>query len=54
MELGAPWHILAVGLPLDFARSPWRTGPQLARRALEAGAFVVAAHPQWYTMTTVM
>ena len=52
MELGAPWHILAVGLPLDFAQSPpEETGPELARRALEAGAFVVAAHPQWFTMT---
>ena len=28
MELGAPWHILAVGLPLDFAPSPLEeTGP---------------------------
>jgi hypothetical protein len=52
MELGAPWHILAVGLPLDFAPSPREeTGPQLAQRALDAGAFVVAAHPQWYAMT---
>lgn len=52
MELGAPWHILAVGLPLDFAPSPLEeTGPDLARRALDAGAFVVAAHPQWFTMT---
>ena len=52
MELGAPWHILAVGLPLDFAPSPsHETGPELARRALDAGAFVVAAHPQWHTMT---
>ena len=52
MELGAPWHILAVGLPLDFAPSPLdETGPELAQRALDAGAFVVAAHPQWFTMT---
>jgi hypothetical protein len=52
MELGAPWHILAVGLPFDFAPSPLaETGPELARRALDAGAFVVAAHPQWHTMT---
>jgi hypothetical protein len=52
MELGAPWHILAVGLPLDFAPSPLEeTGPELALRALETGAFVVAAHPQWHTMT---
>ncbi len=52
MELGAPWHIVAVGLPLDFAPSPLEeTGPQLARRALDTGAYVVAAHPQWHTMT---
>jgi len=52
MELGASWHILAVGLPLDFAPSPpEETGAELAQRALAAGAFVVAAHPQWHTMT---
>ncbi len=52
MELGQPWHILAVGLPLDFAPSPLEEmGPELARRALDAGAFVAAAHPQWFTMT---
>ncbi len=51
-ELGGPWHILAVGLPLDFAPStPLETGPQIARRALDAGAFVAVAHPQWYTLT---
>ena len=52
MELGREWHILAVGLPLDFAPPPpEETGPELARRALDAGAYVVAAHPQWYLMT---
>jgi hypothetical protein len=52
MELGAPWHILAVGLPLDFAPSPpEETGPELAHRALAAGAYVVAPHPQWNSMT---
>lgn len=46
---GELWHILAVGLPLDFARTgPQETGPALARRAREAGAFVGVAHPQWY------
>lgn len=52
MELGNPWHIVAVGLPSDFA--PTReeeTGPELAERALQAGAFVTAAHPQWFAMT---
>ncbi|MFN8565692.1 MAG: hypothetical protein U0703_29595 [Anaerolineae bacterium] len=50
-ELHAPqtltdelWHILAVGLPHDFAPNlPGETGPLLAARALEAGAFVAAA-----------
>jgi len=52
MELGNLWHILAVGLPLDFAHTPpTETGPQLAQRALQAGAFVAAAHPQWFAMT---
>jgi hypothetical protein len=51
-ELGGRWHILAVGLPLDFAApEETETGPQIAARALAAGAFVAAAHPQWYTVT---
>ncbi|MCC9077962.1 CehA/McbA family metallohydrolase [Litorilinea aerophila] len=51
-ELGGLWHILAVGLPLDFAATPEEeSGPELAQRALAAGAFVAAAHPQWYTLT---
>ena len=51
-EAGEFWHILAVGLPLDFA--PWtegETGPQLAARAAAAGAFVGIAHPAWYGLT---
>ncbi len=47
-EVGELWHILAAGLPLDFA--PPRTGepgPQLALRAREVGAFVAIAHPAW-------
>jgi hypothetical protein len=52
MELGNGWHLVAVGLPPDFAPPhPDETGPALARRALEAGAFVAAAHPQWFGMT---
>jgi predicted metal-dependent phosphoesterase TrpH len=51
-ELGGPWHILAVGLPLDFARpQPNERGPELAARARASGAFVAAAHPQWYSLT---
>jgi hypothetical protein len=52
MELGNTWHLVAVGLPFDFAQSPEEeTGPELAARALETGALVVAAHPQWFAMT---
>ena len=51
-ELGQLWHILAVGLPLDFSATPENeTGPELAQRAMNAGAFVAVAHPQWYTLT---
>ena len=56
MENGEIWHILAVGLPDDFAPShtpdfspieDQETGPEIARRAREAGAFVAVAHPEW-------
>jgi hypothetical protein len=48
-HLGELWHILAVGLPLDFERTgEEEDGPALARRAAAAGAFVGIAHPQWY------
>ena len=51
-ERGEKWHILGVGLPLDF--SPNRdgeTGSQLAQRCLDAGAFVAIPHPEWYGLT---
>lgn len=48
---GEIWHILGVGLPADFAPLPGETGPDLARRAQAAGAFVAIAHPQWYGLT---
>ena len=60
MENGEIWHILAVGLPEDFtpANAPafepvegQETGPELARRARDAGAFVTIAHPHWSGMT---
>lgn len=56
MENGEIWHILAVGLPEDFKRpetldfqptDSQETGPELAARAREAGAFVAIAHPEW-------
>lgn len=49
---GEKWHILAVGLPLDFAATaPSETGGDLARRCEAAGAFVAIAHPEWYALT---
>lgn len=45
-EFSSEWHILAVGLSLGFTPSdPAETGPQLARRARAAGAFIGLAHP---------
>ncbi|WP_158971693.1 PHP domain-containing protein [Chachezhania sediminis] len=61
MENGELWHILAVGLPEDFApgNSPHfrpvdgqETGAEIARRARDAGAFVAIAHPEWSGLTT--
>src|SRR4051794_13773626 len=52
LESGDPWHILAVGLPLDFAAPvPGETGPAIATRARAAGAFVGMAHPAWYALS---
>ena len=49
--LGEVWHILAVGLPVDFApTAEGETGSQLAARALAAGAFVAIPHPAWYAL----
>ncbi len=52
-EVGELWHVLAVGLPLEFscARAS-ETGPELAERARAAGAFVAIAHPAWSQLTT--
>ena len=60
MQNGDQWHILAVGLPADFAPGnadgvtpleAQETGPQIAARARAAGAFVAIAHPQWSGLT---
>ncbi|MDT8855462.1 CehA/McbA family metallohydrolase [Paracoccaceae bacterium Fryx2] len=60
MANGELWHILAVGLPPDFApgHAPdfsvvegMETGPEIAARAVAAGAFVAVAHPQWSGLT---
>ena len=51
-NVGELWHILAVGLPLDFPPPRMgETGPELARRARDAGAFVAIAHPAWSQLT---
>ena len=45
---GELWHILAAGLPLDFAPAGKKeTGSELAQRAVDAGAFVAITHPEW-------
>jgi len=60
MQNGELWHLLAVGLPADFApgNAPGflpvagqETGPEIARRCAAAGAFVAVAHPQWSALT---
>jgi len=49
---GETWHMLAVGLPLDFAPTrEGETGPALAQRCLDAGAFVAIPHPGWNGLT---
>jgi predicted metal-dependent phosphoesterase TrpH len=51
-QLGEIWHILAVGLPTEFAPlQEGETGAGLAARAVAAGAFVAIPHPGWYALT---
>ncbi|MBT6202620.1 MAG: CehA/McbA family metallohydrolase [Alphaproteobacteria bacterium] len=50
--VGEIWHIKSIGLPFDF--EPLRegeTGPEIAKRAHEAGAFIGLVHPSWYGLT---
>jgi predicted metal-dependent phosphoesterase TrpH len=60
MANGELWHILAVGLPAGFPPSDsphftpvegQETAAEIAQRAVEAGAFVAIAHPQWSGLT---
>ena len=60
MESGQLWHLLALGLPADFAPpdapdfQPVKgseSAADIARRARDAGAFVVIAHPHWSRMS---
>jgi predicted metal-dependent phosphoesterase TrpH len=46
------WHVVAVGLPLDFAPpTEGETMQAMSKRAVAAGAFLAIAHPQWYGLT---
>lgn len=48
MANGELWHLVAVGLPVDFPElAEGETGPEVARRARAAGAWVSLAHPYW-------
>jgi len=43
------WHVLAVGIPLDF--EPPKEGEDIvaiSKRAADAGAFLGIVHPTWY------
>jgi predicted metal-dependent phosphoesterase TrpH len=47
-QVGELWHIVAAGLPLDFAPAD---EADIARRAAASGAFVGIAHPAWSQLT---
>ncbi len=56
MENGHLWHILAVGLPVDFMppNAPnfrpvkgSESAADIAQRARDTGAFIAIAHPHW-------
>ena len=52
LKNGEIWHFLGIGLPQDFTPpTETESGPSLAQRALDAGAFVALAHPEWYALT---
>ena len=49
---GEIWHLLACGLPEDFdATGENEDAASLAQRAVDAGAFLGIAHPQWSSLT---
>ena len=52
IKSGGPWHLLAVGLPLDFeTHRAGDSGADVVARVREAGAFVAAPHPNWFALT---
>jgi hypothetical protein len=51
-QVGELWHIVAAGLPLDFAPAgDGETGAGSRAAPHEAGAFVGIAHPAWSQLT---
>lgn len=49
---GELWHIVAVGLPWDFAAPAAGEGAAaICDRAARAGAFLAFAHPGWFALT---
>jgi hypothetical protein len=51
-SVGELWHIVGAGLPLDFEPcGDDETGPEIARRAAQAGGFIGIAHPSWSQLT---
>lgn len=54
MANGERWHMVAIGLPLDFPPmddNEQEPGVDLVRRAREAGAWISFPHPHWNTAT---
>ena len=51
-KFGIIWHLLALGLPLDFETfRDEETIADAVKRTLDSGAFVAVPHPNWYTLT---
>lgn len=49
---GELWHIVAAGLPWDFAApAEGETAEAICGRAVAAGAFLAFAHPGWFALT---
>lgn len=49
---GELWHIVAVGLPWDFAPAAQdESAAAICARAVAAGAFLAFAHPGWFALT---
>lgn len=49
---GELWHIVAVGLPWDFAPpAEGESAEAICTRAVDAGAFLAFAHPGWFALT---